>query len=272
MSHGYLEKMLIFLTGAYNRRDIKNAENGRPMETNIGRLFSLLAGGFDMVHTAAETVRVWDNLDNAEGAVLDRYGANFGVARGAASDPLYRILIRVKMLAQLSGGDDDTIILAAAELLGVELADICLEDVFPAKKMLFVNMSLLSEERLEILNQITQAIKRILAAGVGLRVGLRVYPEKAAALAGGAHIGTRREIRTAVAVPALEPPGGTARAKAYGALRGASGRLTIAVEGAQRARPPAGAAAPRCGAVPLNVYQRVGVVVQTPAGIFSKGG
>ena len=36
---------------------------------------------------------------DAEGAVLDRYGANFGVVRGAASDPLYRILIRVKMLA-----------------------------------------------------------------------------------------------------------------------------------------------------------------------------
>ena len=108
MSYGYLEKMLTLLTGAYNRRDIKNAENGRPMETNIGRLFALIAWGFEMAHTTAETVRLWDDLDNAEGAVLDRYGANFGVARGAASDPLYRILIRVKMLAQVSGGDDDT--------------------------------------------------------------------------------------------------------------------------------------------------------------------
>ena len=27
MSYGYLEKMLTLLTGAYNRRDIKNAEN-----------------------------------------------------------------------------------------------------------------------------------------------------------------------------------------------------------------------------------------------------
>ena len=43
MSYGYLEKMLTLLTGAYNRRDIKNAENGRPMETNIGRLFALIA-------------------------------------------------------------------------------------------------------------------------------------------------------------------------------------------------------------------------------------
>ena len=175
MSYGYLEKMLTLLTGAYNRRDIKNAENGRPMETNIGRLFALIAWGFEMAHTTAETVRLWDDLDNAEGAVLDRYGANFGVVRGAASDPLYRILIRVKMLAQVSGGDDDTIIRAAAELLGVELTDIDLEDVFPAKKALFVDLSLLSEERVEIIEQIARAIKRILAAGVGLRLYLRTH-------------------------------------------------------------------------------------------------
>jgi len=175
MKYGFLEKMLTMLTGAYNRRDIKNTQKGRPMETNIGRLFSLIADGFEMVQKAAETVRGWDDLDNAEGAVLDRYGANFGVSRGAASDALYRILIRVKMLAQLSGGDDDTIILAAAELLGVELTDIRLEDVFPAKKALFVDMSLLSKERLEIIEQIARAIKRILAAGVGLRLYLRTH-------------------------------------------------------------------------------------------------
>lgn len=173
MSYGYLEKMLTLLTGAYNRRDIKNAENGRPMETNIGRLFALIADGLELVHTTAETVRLWDDLDNAEGAVLDRYGANFGVARGAARDPLYRILIRVKMIAQVSGGDGDTVIRAASELLGVGLTDIDLEDVYPAKVWLYVDLALLSEERVEIIEQIAYAIKRILAAGVGLRLYLR---------------------------------------------------------------------------------------------------
>ena len=43
MTHGYLEKMLDMLTNAYNRRDLVNVQKGRPLETNIGKLFSLFA-------------------------------------------------------------------------------------------------------------------------------------------------------------------------------------------------------------------------------------
>ena len=50
-------------------------------------------------------------------------------------DDFYRLEIRVKVMSQLSGGDDDTVINAAAELLGVEPTDIELEDDFPAKKI-----------------------------------------------------------------------------------------------------------------------------------------
>lgn len=173
--NNYLLKMLELLTGAYNRQDIQNIKHGRKLETNIGRLFSLLAWGFEIIQENADMVRLWDDLESAEGAVLDRYGANFGVARGAASDALYRILIRVKMIAQLSGGDGDTVIQAAGELLGVEFSEILLEDVYPAKVALYVDQSLLSQERLDLIEQIAYAIKRILAAGVGLRLYLRTY-------------------------------------------------------------------------------------------------
>lgn len=175
MTNKYLEQMLDLLTGAYNRRDLWNVRKGRALETNIGKLFSLIAGGFEIIQENAELVRLWDDLENAEGKVLDRYGANFGVARGAASDALYRIFIRVKMMAQLSGGDGDTVIQAASELLGVEPSDISLKDVYPAKIALYVNQNLLSEERLELIDQIAHAIKRILVAGVGMRVYLRTY-------------------------------------------------------------------------------------------------
>ena len=175
MSYGYLEKMLKMLTSAYTRRDLQNLRHNQPLETNIGKVFSLFATGLEIIRENAELVRLWDNIDNAEGAVLDRYGANFGVERGAASDGLYRILIRVKMIAQLSGGDDDTVIRAAGELLGVDFSDILLEDVFPAKKALYVDQSLLSQERLDLIEQIAYAIKRILVAGVGLRLYLRTY-------------------------------------------------------------------------------------------------
>lgn len=163
------------LTSAYNRNDLRNAKKELPPETNIGRLFYLIAWGYEIIYENAERVKEWDDLDNAEGAVLDRHGANFGVARGSASDALYRIFIKVKMIAQLSGGDNDAIINAAAELLGVEYSDILLEDVYPAKKALYVDQALLSEERLDLIEQIAYAIKRALLAGVGLRLYLRTY-------------------------------------------------------------------------------------------------
>lgn len=173
--YGFWGRMLDMLTSAYNRSDLRNAKRGLPPETNIGRLFYLIASGFEVVFENAERVKEWDDLDNAEGAVLDRYGANFGVDRGSASDALYRIFIKVKMIAQLSGGDNDAIINAAAELLGVEYSDILLEDVYPAKIALYVDQDLLSEERLDLIEQIAYAIKRALLAGVGMRLYMRTY-------------------------------------------------------------------------------------------------
>ena len=47
--------------------------------------------------------------------------------------------------------------------------------MYPAKVALYVDQSLLSEERLALIDQIAVALKRILTAGVGLRLYLRTY-------------------------------------------------------------------------------------------------
>lgn len=171
----YLAEMLYALTSAYSHKDYENRHQGAPPETNIGKLFSVFAWGLDMVQEQADLIRLWDELENARGVALDRYGANFGVKRNGTSDVFYRLAIRVKVIAQISGGDTDTVIKAAAELLGVEFSDIQQEDVFPAKVALYVDQSLLSEERLELIELIAQAIKRILAAGIGMRLYLRTH-------------------------------------------------------------------------------------------------
>ena len=227
--YGFWGRMLSMLTSAYIRSDIRNAKKELPPETNIGRLFYLIAYGFEVVFENAERVKEWDGLDNAQGAVLDRYGANFGVARGAANDPLYRILIRVKMIAQMSGGDGDTVIRAASELLGVELTDIDLVDVYPAKIRIYVDMSLLSEERLSIINQIAHAIKRILDAGVGLQLGLRAHPQKAQVIAVSGFVGSRREVHVAI-TPTLKKPQGTARIMAGAAVCGSLQYMSVTVK------------------------------------------
>ena len=116
----YLSEMLDALTSAYTRKDRNASKFKRPTETNIGKLFSVLAWGLDSVQAQAETVKLWDNIDLARGSVLDRYGANFGVNRLGADDEFYRLLIKVKMLSQLSGGDIETVANAAATLLEID--------------------------------------------------------------------------------------------------------------------------------------------------------
>lgn len=167
--------MLDQLTSAYAREDIRNDRKGLPLETNIGRLFETLAWGLEFVHEHAERMRVWDDLDNAKGAVLDRYGANFGVDRGGATDTVYRLLIKVKMIALMSGGDIDTIISAAASLFNVDVSEIEVRELFPAKIWIYVDEAVLDYERLEAAPLIAELMKRIAAAGVGTRVFLRTY-------------------------------------------------------------------------------------------------
>lgn len=171
----YLAKMLYALTSAYSRKDYDNLRSDKPIETNIGKLFSIFAWGLDTVQEQADLIKKWDDLDYAEGKVLDRYGANFGVKRGGASDELYRLFIKVKMIAQLSSGDEDTVVKAAAEFLGVEYTELESEDVYPAKKWFYVDFKRIPEERLELIEQIAYAIKRTIAAGVGFRLYLRTY-------------------------------------------------------------------------------------------------
>lgn len=171
----YLSEMLYALTSAYTRRDYDNCGRGILPETKIGKLFSVFAWGLDAVQEQAELVRLWDDIDHACGSVLDRYGANFGVKRVSRDDRFYRLAIKVKMMAQLSGGDADTVIRAAGALLDVELEEVLLEDVFPAKIALYVDMELISPDRLELIEPVARAIKRILAAGVGMRLYLRTY-------------------------------------------------------------------------------------------------
>ena len=175
MSYGYLSQMLEYLTGAYARADIRNSRHSLPMETNIGRLFGTLAWGLEIIHENADRLKLWDDIDNARGSVLDRYGANFGVARGGADDTFYRLLIKIKMIALLSGGDIDTIISAAASLFNVDVSEIEVRELFPAKIWIYVDEAVLDYERLEAAPLIAELMKRIAAAGVGTRVFLRTY-------------------------------------------------------------------------------------------------
>lgn len=170
-------KMLEMLTSAYNRTDIVRLQKGELPETNIGKLFCLAGWGFDILLEQTERVRLWDDIDQMRGRVLERFGRDFGVERGEASDEIFRIMIKVKIISMLAGGNLDTLILAAANLFGVTPEDVRHEEVYPAKVYLYIDEDRLDEEHKNISDVIAGLMSRVKAAGVGLRIFYRTYHE-----------------------------------------------------------------------------------------------
>lgn len=171
----FAQEMMDMLTSAYDRRDIKRLKNDKAPETNVGKLFTLIGYGFDIIRENTERVRLWDDIDKAQGKSLDRYGGNYGVYRGEAQDDLYRIMIKVKILSMLSAGQLDTIINAAAILFGVDIKEVKAKEVYPAKIWLYIDLDKLEESRLRLAETIAGLMKRIKAAGVGMRIFLVTY-------------------------------------------------------------------------------------------------
>ena len=170
----FLAKMIEMLTGAYNRDDYQNALERLPLQTNIGKLFQSFAWGLELTTDQAEKIKLWDNLDRAEGAVLDRHGFNFGVARNGATDEFYRLLIRIKMIALLSGGDINTVINATSALFNVDASAVDLQEFFPAKIKVYVDADDMANEQLITSDLIAMVLKRVVTAGVGTELWLRI--------------------------------------------------------------------------------------------------
>lgn len=168
-------KMLKMLTSAYNRSDVVNLEAGEEPATNVGKLFFLAGWGFDIIRDHTERVRLWDDLDAMKGATLNRYGADFGVARGESSDEIYRIMIKVKIIAMLAAGNLDTVILSAASLFNVDPSDVKAEEIYPSKIYLYIDEDKLDDERKSVAPVIVELMSRIKSAGVGLKLFYQTY-------------------------------------------------------------------------------------------------
>lgn len=173
MNFTYL--MLKMLTSAYNRADVKKVEQGEQPKTNIGKILAIGGWGFNIINSHAEKVMIWDNIDYAEGRVLDKYGKNYGVYRGEAPDDIYRVMIKVKVMAMLSSGNLDTIINAAAILFDVKINRVEACEIFPAKIYIFVEEEDLDEIHKMLSDTISCLMRRIKAAGIGMRIFRRTY-------------------------------------------------------------------------------------------------
>ena len=73
------------------------------------KLYYVLYGGFDEVYKAFEEIRASRDLDKAFGNTLDKIGENVGQFRMDEDDDLYRQLIKVRIIANLSLGNIPTL-------------------------------------------------------------------------------------------------------------------------------------------------------------------
>jgi len=158
-----LIRILARLTGAYDKEPT----------SFIGRLFQLFAVMLWGIEDTLHIIAAWRDVDNAKGTTLDKIGRGFGVLRDGASDRFYRLMIKTKITALLSGGDVDTVILATSVLFGVAPEQVEVQELFPAKCLVILNENDLEQEYIDNAAQTAAIIKRVIAAGVGKEVAFR---------------------------------------------------------------------------------------------------
>jgi hypothetical protein len=155
--------MLRLLTDNYNKSP----------QSNIGKLLSIINDQLNDLLQTLDTMEQWRDIDLAEGTTLDGIGQNVAQPRGAASDQVYRILIKTKIARNLSRGDINTVIRVIALAVKAEYSEIeilekyteTLEPEPAAISLLRLPLSRISDSEID-LRQFARIIQRTVAAGV----------------------------------------------------------------------------------------------------------
>ncbi|MEC0092895.1 hypothetical protein [Paenibacillus macquariensis] len=158
-----LKDMLSRFTDAFNKNPY----------SNIGKLIGILHGQMNDLDSALVKVRDWRSIDIAQGTTLDRIGQNVIQPRGAATDEVYRVLLKSKIARNLSKTDINTIIRVLALALNCDFADIRIQEKFSAVidpepaalSLIRVPIKRLNEVGMSP-RQFAQIIQKTVAAGV----------------------------------------------------------------------------------------------------------
>lgn len=148
-------------------------------------LYYVLYGGYGELEKGFASINDSRNIDKAQGETLDKLGANVGQFRFGEDDDLYRLLIRTRIIANLSIGDIPTI----NKVMSILVKDIFLgikETWFyekhrnePAAIVLQLS-EIWSNIPLEIINRIKAAgVRVILETYLHLTIYYGMYGQKA---------------------------------------------------------------------------------------------
>lgn len=96
--------------------------------SNIGKLMTIFAEQLQDLELTNQRIREWKDIDKAEGAALDEIGVELNQPRGAATDEIYRVLLKSKNARNLSTGDINTIIRVLSIALDAEPSEIQIKE------------------------------------------------------------------------------------------------------------------------------------------------
>lgn len=78
-------------------------------ESNIAKLLSIVDFEINAITETLKTIESYRMIDNAVGVTLDNIGKNVLLPRGSMDDVVYRLFLKTKIKANLSGGQIETI-------------------------------------------------------------------------------------------------------------------------------------------------------------------
>lgn len=93
-------------------------------DSNIGKLFAIVSAQVDDLENTHDTIEKWHAIDNAQGVTLDEIGDDINQPRGQATDEIYRIMLKAKMVRGDSDGTYNKIIDSLAKTLNCPHSDI----------------------------------------------------------------------------------------------------------------------------------------------------
>lgn len=127
-------------------------------------LYYVLYGGYGEIEKGFASINDSRNIDKAKGETLDKLGANVGQVRNGEDDDLYRQLIKVRILANMSIGNIPTI----NKVMSILVKDIYLgiSEAWPYERYLNEPASIFLKLKPKFNNFPEDIIEKIKAAGV----------------------------------------------------------------------------------------------------------
>ena len=136
------------------------------------KLLKLISEGLDELELVFTTIDLWKDIDKAKGTTLDLIGKEIGQARGQATDEIYRLLIKGKMLSVSSKGDINTIIQIISTIFEVEPSEFAITELYTEDRPAMLRIDKIPLESVLKAgvtgDELVFLIKQSVAGGVGL--------------------------------------------------------------------------------------------------------